>query len=144
MGAASGKNLVDSCQVGTPLRFDSNVTSRHGVTGIRLYTDEAGRSSALRVGVLKRRRLLALPCLRVRQKHGIVVALRRGTRMSGAPPMNGMFWKCSGSTNGPASRIRMRRLRVVSAMKRCSATTDPNVRPPMIMTSKSRVLPPTD
>ena len=35
-----------------------------------------------------------------------------GTRISGAPPMNGMFCTCSGSTNGPASSTRMRRLRV--------------------------------
>src|SRR5262245_21600207 len=43
---------------------------------------------------------------------------------------------------GPASSTRMRRLRVVSAMKRCSATTQPNVPPPMMMVSKARVRPP--
>src|SRR3954466_13636756 len=50
---------------------------------------------------------------------------------------------CSGNTNGPASSTRIRRLRVVSEMKRCSATTQPNVPPPTTMVSNSRVRPPT-
>ena len=54
-----------------------------------------------------------------------------------------MFCTCSGRTKGPASSTRMRRLRVASVTKRCSATTEPNVPPPMTMTSKSRLRPPT-
>src|SRR5262245_47148443 len=54
-----------------------------------------------------------------------------------------MFCTCSGSTNGPASSTRMRRLRVASATNRCSAIMAPNVPPPTMMTSKSRLRPAT-
>jgi hypothetical protein len=57
--------------------------------------------------------------------------------------MYGRFCTCSGSTNGPASSTRMRRLRAASAMNRCSATTQPNVPPPTMIVSKARVRPPT-
>src|SRR6266851_7240212 len=54
-----------------------------------------------------------------------------------------MFWLCSGSAKGPASRTRILRLCEASANRRDAAIAAPNVPPPMTMVSKFRVLPAT-